>query len=66
MLLNGYVFPSPCLKHEGFFSHLYHDNLVEFLQVTLMKISSLTLGPQEFLILKLVCTQPPEIYQSYH
>lgn len=28
-----------------------------------MKVSSLTLGPQEFLILKLVCTQPPEVYQ---
>lgn len=48
-----------------FFSALYHENLVGLLEIKLMKVGVLptSLGPQEFLCLKLVHTQPPAVCQ---
>lgn len=39
---NGYFFSVPCPEHENyyFFSSLYHENLVGFLEVKLIKVCS--------------------------
>lgn len=63
------LFLSPCSKHRReFFSHLQGKNLVRLLEVKSMNMSgvSLTLSLEEYLTLKLVHTQSPEIHQNYH
>jgi len=66
VIQNGSFFLTLAEIPNGFFSHIYCENLVKLLEVNLTKLwypFPRTTFPRGFLTLKVVCTEPPAIHQ---